>query len=101
LETGAKAGGLGYRGATGMPDIGSRIIADMRSAVAEAVRSRRTEEEQRLSPVERLQLALRMGEASLALFMSANSLSREEALRELEANKQKGRRPSCNSPKLR
>ncbi|MFA6958639.1 MAG: hypothetical protein WC538_22440 [Thermoanaerobaculia bacterium] len=73
----------------------------MKSAVSEAVRRTRTEEELRRSPLERLQLALRMGETSLALFMSANTLSRAEALRELEANKQKGRRPSCNSPKHR
>jgi hypothetical protein len=69
--------------------------------VSDAVRSRRTEEELRLSPLERVQLALRLGETSLALFMTANHLSRDEALRVLEANKEKGRRPSCNSPKPR
>lgn len=73
----------------------------MKSAVSEAVRSKRLEADSLLSPLARLERALQIGESELALFMSANKLSRAEALRQLEANKQKGRRPACKFPKHR
>ena len=69
--------------------------------MSEAVRTKRTEEEGLLSPIDRLLRTLQPGEPSLALFVSANGLSRREAFRQLEANRHKGRRPSWSSPKLR
>jgi hypothetical protein len=65
------------------------------------VRKERLNDELRLSPAERVARALGMGETALVMFMRASGLSREEALRQLESNKHKGRRRSCAFPKPR
>lgn len=48
----------------------------------------------RMSPGERLELALSLGEDDLQLFCSAQGLDREEALRRLRIQRARGRRPS-------
>ena len=47
-----------------------------------------------LSPAERVALALRLGERDLQAFRRARGLGREEAIRELERQRQRGQRPS-------
>lgn len=67
----------------------------MRSKVAEAL-----DEEQRAANLampldERMALLLAMGEQQLQGYMSANGVTRDEAMRRLEHARQSGRRPSA------
>ncbi|MGK2859780.1 MAG: hypothetical protein ACSLFQ_21495 [Thermoanaerobaculia bacterium] len=71
----------------------------MKSNVAEELRLERMRVELARTPGERLRRALEIGEQELQIFMTANGLSREAAHRALEANRHKGRRPSCASTK--
>lgn len=66
----------------------------MRSEVAEEVRRAQREEVLRMTPAERLALAVRLGEEGLADFMSASGLSREEAIVRIRRQRQDGRRKS-------
>lgn len=64
-----------------------------RSKVAEAVRQARIDEEQALTPAERVKLALELGERDLALYMAGNGISDpDEARKEIERLNQRGRR---------
>jgi hypothetical protein len=65
------------------------------SSVAEEARRQAREEVLRLSPADRLALALQLGDADLELFQQAQGLDRETALRRLRAQRQAGRRPSA------
>jgi hypothetical protein len=65
----------------------------MRS-VADELRDRSRREVEQMSPAERVALALRLGERDLDLFSRAQGLTREEARRQLRAQRQKGRTPS-------
>jgi hypothetical protein len=67
----------------------------MRS-VADALRRQDREELLRLSPAERVRLALALGERDLEAFRAAHSpaLSRHEAARRLDRRRQLGRQPS-------
>ena len=66
----------------------------MRSRVAEDVRREQREEVMRMTPQERLELSVRLGEEGLADFMAANGLSREEAIARIRKQRQAGRRKS-------
>jgi len=70
----------------------------MRS-VADELRQRTREATEGLSPAERVDLALRLGDEDLELFCRAQNVDRVEALRRLRTQRQKGRRPSvANRP---
>jgi hypothetical protein len=64
----------------------------MRSKVAEEVREELDREMLALTPAERMELALVLGERDLQLFMAANELTREEALAHFRHESQAGRR---------
>ena len=66
----------------------------MRSRVADELRAEQREHVLRMTPQERLALAVRLGEDDLANFMAANGLSREEAVAQLKRQRQAGRRHS-------
>lgn len=65
----------------------------MRS-VADDLRQRDRDAVLKLSPGERIALALRLGERDLELFCRAQGLDRETAVRVLRRRRQAGRRPS-------
>ena len=68
----------------------------MKSNVAEEARRARIERDLAMTAAERVALAFDLGERDLVVFMTANGVSREEALRILDANKRKGRgRAEC------
>ncbi len=72
--------------------------AHMKS-VADELRDHSRRELERLSPTERIELALRLGDRDLDLFCRAQGLSREEGRRRLRAQRQQGRTPSvANQP---
>jgi hypothetical protein len=60
-------------------------------SVADDLRDELREEMSRLSPGERLELSLRLGEEGLESFRQANGLDRETAVRLLERQRQVGR----------
>jgi hypothetical protein len=63
-------------------------------SVADELRREQRAAMLRLSPAERIRLALELGARDLALFMEASGLGREAALRELRRRRAAGRRPS-------
>jgi hypothetical protein len=63
-------------------------------SVADELRQEQRAAMLRLSPAERIRLALELGARDLALFMEASGLDREAALRELRRRRAAGRRPS-------
>lgn len=65
----------------------------MRS-VADELRREQLEKVQTLSADERLLLAFDLGETALEMYMGAQGLDREEAIRRLKRQRQAGRRPS-------
>lgn len=65
----------------------------MRS-VADDLREELQDEALQLPFKERMALALRLGERGLEIFRQASGLDREAALRELQRQRQAGRRPS-------
>jgi hypothetical protein len=65
----------------------------MRS-VADDLRQRDREAVLALSPEERIDLALRLGDEDLELFCRIQGLDRREAIRVLQRRRQAGRRPS-------
>lgn len=66
----------------------------MRSKLAEQLREEQRQDVMKMTPEERLELALRLGEDDLQFFMSSNGLEREEAIRVLERFQQAGRKRS-------
>jgi hypothetical protein len=70
----------------------------MRS-VADELRRRARESTEKIPVAARVELALRLGDDDLELFCRAQGLDRQEALRQLRIQRQKGRRPSvANRP---
>jgi len=66
----------------------------MRSKVAEELRRETMQEMLALSPAERMALALRLGSEAVDTFAQARGVSRDEALRIIQRQKQRGRRSS-------
>ena len=66
----------------------------MKSKVAEEVRRETAEAMLALSPAERMDLALRLGEEAIQNFAEARGLSRSEAIRFFRRQSQQGRRYS-------
>jgi len=64
------------------------------SKVAEELRGEQRLEDAARTPLERLALAQRLGDAAVAAFAQAHGMSAEEAARELARRHQWGRRPS-------
>ncbi|HSN90806.1 MAG TPA: hypothetical protein VLS93_06230 [Anaeromyxobacteraceae bacterium] len=65
----------------------------MRS-VADEIRDEGRRRERALSPAERIELALRLGEEDVEMYRTANGVTREEARLRLRRQRQVGRRPS-------
>jgi len=65
----------------------------MRS-VADDLREEQLREMQKLTPEERIELALRLGEEGLRFFMATHGLTREEAIRQIRRQRRAGRAPS-------
>jgi hypothetical protein len=72
--------------------MGDGYTPGMRS-VADDLRDETREEMLRLTPEERIELVLQLGERGLEVFRQANGLDRETAIRELQRRRQAGRRP--------
>jgi len=66
----------------------------MKSKVAEELRRETDEAVRAMSPEERMALALELGERALRNFAAARGLTRAEALRVIQQQKQRGRRYS-------
>lgn len=71
------------------------ILAVMRSNVARDVSRRREERLAALTPAERVALAMRLGEAGLASFMTTHSVNRDTARARIAATRRAGRRRSA------
>lgn len=67
--------------------------------MANDLRDEQRQEELALSPGERAERALALGEFALEAYRSARGLDRDGALRELEAQRQTGRRHCSFLPK--
>ncbi len=67
----------------------------MRSKIAQALRSELHERLMVLSPSERMEIALRLGENDIDLLVAARRITRTEARKEFERNRQRGRRRSA------
>jgi hypothetical protein len=65
-----------------------------RSRIAEDLRAEQRARNLAMPLDERFRLMLRMGEEALQTFMTANDLTRDEAMRRIEHARQAGRRPS-------
>lgn len=65
------------------------------ASVAENLRLEQWRRFARMTPAERLALSERLGREGLAEFMSANGLSRPEALKAIRLSRRIGRRPSA------
>ncbi len=63
----------------------------MRSKVAEETRQELDREMLALTPEERIELAFALGDQDLALYADANSLTHDEALARIRAERQNGR----------
>ena len=66
----------------------------MKSKVAEELRRATDEVVRAMSPDERMALALRLGERALRTLAASRGVSRDDALRLIEKQKQNGRRHS-------
>ena len=64
------------------------------STLAAYLRDRTADDVRRLSPDERVQLALALGDDDLRLYCAASGIATEDARRRVRANRQAGRRPS-------
>lgn len=64
-------------------------------SVADSIRGERTADEAAMSPAERVELALRLGDHDREIFRRAQGMSDGEALRELRRRRQLGR-VSCS-----
>lgn len=67
----------------------------MRSESAAAVARDRAERLARMTPDERIELAVRLGEAGIARFMETHGLDRSAAVAHIKATRRLGRRPSA------
>lgn len=67
------------------------------SALATFLRQRADDDVKRLTAVERICLALSLGDADLQLFCAATGLDADEARRRLAAARQNGRRFSASA----
>jgi hypothetical protein len=65
----------------------------MRS-VADDLREAQVRDLQQLTPEQRVQLALQLGEEGLEFFMATNRLTREEAVKKIRLQRRAGRNPS-------
>jgi hypothetical protein len=65
----------------------------MRS-VADDLRDERLRVLMELTPEQRINLALRLGEEALEFFMATNHLTRDEAVRRIRQERRAGRNPS-------
>lgn len=65
----------------------------MRS-VADDLREEQLREMLELTPDQRVQLAMRLGEEALQFFMVTNHLTRDEAVRRIRKQRRAGRNPS-------
>ncbi|MGA7614134.1 MAG: hypothetical protein WBX15_03035 [Thermoanaerobaculia bacterium] len=63
----------------------------MQSNIARRVRTMRVEEDLRFSPAERFARALELGERQLEILMAAQRIDRTEALRRIEASRDRRR----------
>lgn len=64
----------------------------MKSKVVEQVRDRQRAADLRLTAAERLRRAHQIAEVQLGMFMTANGMTRREALNQLRVNRAKARR---------
>lgn len=62
-------------------------------SIADTIRGERVADEGAMSPAERVELALRLGDHDREVFRRAQGMSDEEALRELRRRRQLGRVP--------
>ena len=62
-------------------------------SVADTIRGERVADEAAMSPAERVEFALRLGDHDREIFRRAQGMSDEEALRELRRRRQLGRVP--------
>jgi hypothetical protein len=63
-------------------------------SVADELRKRSQHDIERLPPAERLELALRLGDDDVELFCRARGIERALAVRQLRAQRRRGRTPS-------
>ena len=75
------------------PRIPAAILLLMRS-VADDLREEQIRETLAMTPDERVRMAMRLGDEGLNFFMSANGLTREEALARIKRMRSAGRVPS-------
>ena len=74
----------------------------MRSKLAEQLRQEQIEAIRRMTPAERVALALELGERDLAFYMAFQKIDRETAVRAIRREHQAGRRASrCMSESLK
>lgn len=66
----------------------------MKSKVASDLAREQAQRVAALTPAERIALAERLGEESIALYMAAQNVDRRTAVARLEASRRFGRRPS-------
>ena len=66
----------------------------MRSELAESLRAEDREAVSRMSDVERIQLALRLGDEAIDLLVANEGVSRNEAIRRIRDMRQRTRRRS-------
>ncbi len=67
----------------------------MRSRSASASATRRLARVASMTPDERVQLAMRLGEDGLSLYMSTHGVDRRTATARIKATRRLGRRPSA------
>ena len=74
----------------------------MHSRIADELRAEQREEVLRMTPSERVALALRLGERDLRIYMSVQKVDRDTALQAIRRSRQIGRRRSpCLDESLR
>lgn len=66
----------------------------MKSKVASDLAREQAKRVAAMTPAERIGLAERLGEESIALYMATQNVDRRTAIARLEANRRFGRRPS-------
>jgi len=77
--------------------VGAVYSEEMRSKVAEETRRADRERILAMTPAERFELALKLRERGIEIYMDANNVDRETALQRLYRIRHLGRRPSrCN-----
>jgi hypothetical protein len=69
----------------------------MRSNVARAVARSRAEQVARLTPAERIALALRLSREGIAVYMTTHQADRRTATRQIKATRRLGRRYSASA----